>query len=123
MKPSGLNPHLEPSVSCGEDVVGVGAPGGWFGFGEIVLGDEAVDRGLQVDDRMKHAMLEPAPRQFGEEPFYSVQPGGWQRSRRITSISVAVHWLPWYGLWQRWLPQTGQGGFRKGIQLGQIVIP
>ena len=67
--------HLEPSVSGGDDVVGIGAPDEWLGFGDVVLGDEAVDGSLQVDDRMEHAVLEPTPRQFCEEPFHRVQPG------------------------------------------------
>jgi hypothetical protein len=32
----------------------------------VVL-DEAVDRGLEVDDRAEHAALEPAAREPGEE--------------------------------------------------------
>jgi hypothetical protein len=49
---------LEPSVSCGDDFVGIGFPDEWLGLG-IVLGDEAVDGGLQVDDGMERAMLQP----------------------------------------------------------------
>jgi hypothetical protein len=41
---------LEPTVSGGDDIVGVGAPEEWLGLGCVVFGDEAVDGGLQVDD-------------------------------------------------------------------------
>jgi hypothetical protein len=40
-----------------------------------VLGDVAVDRGLQVDDRGEAAALEPAPGQGREEGLDRVQPG------------------------------------------------
>src|ERR1700728_3527007 len=46
----------------------------------IVLFEEAVDRGLQVDDRAKDAALEPALCEGGEEAFDRVEPGG--RCRR-----------------------------------------
>ena len=35
--------HLEPSVSGGDDVIGVGSPYERLGFGDVVLGDETVD--------------------------------------------------------------------------------
>ena len=41
----------------------------------IVLGQEAVDCGLQVDDRMKDAAPEAALRQLGEEALDRVEPG------------------------------------------------
>jgi len=67
---------LEPSGSCGDDFVGIGFPNEGLGLG-IVLGDQAVDGGLQVDDAMEHAMLQSPAGEFGEEaldgdkPFYS----------------------------------------------------
>ena len=68
--------RLEPSVSGGDYFVSVGAPDEWFGFGGAVLGDEAVDCGLKVDDRVEYAVFEPAPCQFGKEPLNRVQPRG-----------------------------------------------
>ena len=66
---------MEPSVSGSNDIVGVGAPDERLGFGGVVFGDEAVDCGLQVDDRVEHAVLESAPGQLGKEPLHRVQPG------------------------------------------------
>ena len=39
-----------------------------------MLGDVAVDRGLQLDDRAEHAAPEPTPGQRGEEGLDRVQP-------------------------------------------------
>ena len=51
------------------------------GFGSVVvLGEEAVDGGLEVDDRSEDAALEPSLGQLGEEAFDGVEPGG--RGRR-----------------------------------------
>jgi len=58
---------LEPSVSCCDDVIGVGFPDEWLWVGGIVFADEAVDGGLEIDDGLEDAVLEPAPREFGEE--------------------------------------------------------
>lgn len=41
----------------------------------IVLGEEAVDGRLPVDDRMKDASLEASLRQLGEEALDGVEPG------------------------------------------------
>jgi len=57
---------LEPSVSGGDNLIGVGAPHEWPRFGIVVFGDDAVDGGLQIDDGVKHAVLQPAPGQLGE---------------------------------------------------------
>lgn len=40
-----------------------------------MLGDVAIDGGLQVDDGMEHAPLEATLRQFGEEALDGVEPG------------------------------------------------
>jgi hypothetical protein len=45
-----------------------------------VLFEEAVDRGLQIDDRMEYAPLQSSLCQRGEEPFDSIEPRA--RSRR-----------------------------------------
>ena len=47
-----------------------GRPGIGIGFGE-----EAVDGGLEFDDRTEHAVLEPPPRQFREEALDGIEPG------------------------------------------------
>jgi hypothetical protein len=66
---------LEPTVSGGDDIVGVCSPDEGFCVVDIVFGDEAVDGGLQVDQTPEYAMLEPPPGQLGEEAFDGVQPG------------------------------------------------
>ena len=65
---------MEPSVSGCDDVVWVGAPHKWLCLGIVVFGDEAVDGGLQVDDGVKHAVLQPSPRQFREKALHRVEP-------------------------------------------------
>lgn len=97
--------HLEPSVSGGDDVIGVGAPDKRLGFGDVVFGDEAVDGGLQVDDRMEHAVLESAPRQFGKEPLDRIQPG-----RRCRDEVERPARMP------------GQPGAHLGMFVGAVVV-
>lgn len=63
-----------PTFDGGDDFVGVSGPGEGFGL-SIVLGEEAVDGRLQVDDRMKDASLEASLRQLGEEALDGVEPG------------------------------------------------
>ena len=46
-------------------------PDEWQRVPGIVFADETVDGGLKVDDGMEDAMLEPAPREFGEESGHS----------------------------------------------------
>ena len=46
-----------------------------FCAGLVLLFDEPVDSGLQVDQRMKDAMFEATAGQLGEEALDRVQPG------------------------------------------------
>ena len=64
---------LAPSFGGGDDIVGLCFPceGRWV---LVVLGDEAVDGGLEVDEGVEDATLEPSPRELGEEPFDGIQP-------------------------------------------------
>ncbi len=66
--------RLVPAPDGGDDGVGIGSPGEGLGL-SIVLGDEAVDGGLEVDDGVEDATLEPSPGEFGEEAFDGVEPG------------------------------------------------
>jgi hypothetical protein len=71
-----------PSSDSGDDFVWVSGPG--EGFWIIVsIRDEAVDRGLEIDDRSEDTALEATARQLGEA-LDSVEPGcrGW---REVTS--------------------------------------
>ena len=66
--------RLNPAGDLAEDGAGIGGPDEGLGLGIVVL-DEAVDRGLEVDDRAEHATLEPAAGEPGEEGLDRVQPG------------------------------------------------
>ena len=46
------------------------------GLGFVGLGEVAVDGGLEIDDALEDAALEPLPGQLGEEAFDRVEPGG-----------------------------------------------
>jgi hypothetical protein len=64
-----------PSSDGGDDFVWIGGPG--EGPGSVVsLGEEAVDGGLEVDDRSEDAAFEPALGEVGEEAFDGVEPAG-----------------------------------------------
>jgi len=65
---------LEPSASCGDDVIGIGLPAEWFGVLGIVFTHEAVDGGLKIDDGMEDAVLEPTAGEFSEEALDGVEP-------------------------------------------------
>ena len=65
---------MEPSVSCGDDFIWVGFPDEWLWVGGIVFVDEAVDGGLEIDDGIEDAVLEPAPRELGEEALDGIKP-------------------------------------------------
>lgn len=51
-----------PAFDGGENPVGVGGPNEWLGVSVGFL-DEAIDCGLQIDERLKDAALEPAASQ------------------------------------------------------------
>ena len=65
---------MEPSVSGGDYVIGVGFSGEGLRVVGIVFADEAVDGDLEIDDGMEDAVLEPAAGEFGEEPLDGVEP-------------------------------------------------
>ena len=48
-----------PASDSGYDLVGTGGPDEGFGFG-VLLGEEAVAGGLEVDDRLEDAALQAA---------------------------------------------------------------
>lgn len=62
-----------PTLDGGDDLVGIGGPGEGLGL-LILLGEEAVDGGLEVDYGMKDAEFEAALRQLGEEALDRVEP-------------------------------------------------
>ena len=57
---------MVPAPDSSDDSVGIGGPG--EGLGVIVgLAQEAVDGGLEIDDRSEHAAFEAALAELGEE--------------------------------------------------------
>src|SRR3546814_10860201 len=77
--------RLMPASDGGDDGVGIGGPGEGLGFG-VVLAHEAVDGGLEVDDGVEDAALEPSPGELGEEAFDSIEPGAGGRDRKSTRL-------------------------------------
>ena len=57
-----------PPPDGGDDPIGVGGPLEGLGVGGVVLGDEAVDGGLEVDERVERAALQPAPESLAKKP-------------------------------------------------------
>src|SRR5512132_2999318 len=75
----GLNQHLVPSAGGGDDGLQVGGPDERFGI-VVVLGEVAVDRGLEIDQRVEYATLQAAPGELGEEALDGIELG--RRGRR-----------------------------------------
>ena len=55
-------------------MVWIGPPDEGFCFVLIMLFDKAVDGRLQINDRSEDAIFEASSRQFGEKPFYCIEP-------------------------------------------------
>ncbi len=70
--------HLVPAPDGGDDFIGVGGPGEGRGL-PIVLFEESIDGGLQIDDRSEYAALESALGERGEEAFDGVEPRAGRR--------------------------------------------
>ena len=64
---------MVPAVDGGYDTVRVGSPDEWFGI-VIVLFKEAFDGGLEINDRMEDATLEPPLGELGEEALDRIEP-------------------------------------------------
>jgi hypothetical protein len=70
---------LVPSGSGGDDFVWIGGPDEGSGL-LVVIHDEAVDGGLEIDDALEDATPEAAFGEDGEEALDGVKPaGGGQR--------------------------------------------
>lgn len=78
--------RLESTVSGGDDLIGIGGPAEWLCLGRVMLVDEAVDRGLQVDEGdpppmtdMSSSMLStlPSNREYPKRPIVAkrITPG------------------------------------------------
>jgi hypothetical protein len=66
---------LVPACGCGDDFVWVGGPGEGLRL-LVVVGDEAVDGGLEIGDAIEDAAFQAALGQDGEEPLDGVEPAG-----------------------------------------------
>jgi hypothetical protein len=66
--------RLEPSAPACDDGIWVGAPDEWPGSVAVALCGEAVDGGLEIDDRAEHAVLETAAGERCEKAFDGGQP-------------------------------------------------
>ena len=78
-----------PSFDCGDDFVGIGRP--CEGLRVCVsLGDEAVDSGLEIDDRVEDTSLQSTAAELGEEPLDGVEPGarGWREVEDETRMAI-----------------------------------
>ena len=84
--------------------IGIGGP--HEGFGMIVgFLQEAVDGGLEIDNRMEDAAFEAAFGQFGEEAFDRIEPGG--RGRGVMEDKAGVPVEP---------------GADPGVLVGGVVV-
>ena len=66
---------MVPASDGGDDLVGIGGP--HEGLGVIVgLFEEAVDSGLEINDRAEDPAFEATSGQLGEEALDGIEPGG-----------------------------------------------
>ena len=86
-----------PASDGGDDFVGIGGPYEGFGLG-VVLGDEAVDGCLKVDDRSEDTSLQPPLGELGEEALDGVQPGAGSRHEMEDEAHVPVEPLVHLGM-------------------------
>ena len=63
-----------PTIGGGDDFVWIGGPdeGLWL---LVVVGDEAIDGGLEINDRSEDAPLETPPGQSREQSLDRIEPG------------------------------------------------
>jgi hypothetical protein len=65
---------LVPASDGSDDFVGIGGPGEGLRL-LVVLGEKAIDGGLEVDDGVEDAAFQAPLRQLGEEALHRVEPG------------------------------------------------
>lgn len=85
-----------PTCAGGVDLVGVGGQDEGLGL-LVVIGDETVDCGLEVDDALVDPALEAASGEDGEEALDGVKPTGRGESEVKRPARVAAHTR--YHLW------------------------
>jgi hypothetical protein len=72
--PSGSNLTLVPTSDSLDNFVGISGQCEGFRFG-VVFDDEAIDGGLQIDDRYEDAAFQSPLGELGEEALDCVEPG------------------------------------------------
>ena len=93
-----------PSVDLFDDAVGIGGPDEGLGA-LVVLVEVAVDRGLEVDQRVEGAAVQAAAGERGEEGLDGVDPGA--GGRREVEGPARV---------------TGEPGADLGVLVGGVVV-
>jgi hypothetical protein len=64
---------LVPTLYGGDDAIGIGGPDEGLGL-HVVLGEQAVDGGLEVDEGVEGPALEAPLEELGEEALDRVEP-------------------------------------------------
>ena len=70
-----------------------------------MLGEEAIDSGLEIDDGMEHTAFQPPFRELGEEALDGVEPGS--RGRREVKVEPGMALQPFLDL---------------GVLVGRVVV-
>jgi hypothetical protein len=79
---------LVPTPDGRDDLVRVSLPDERSGI-LIMLRDEAIDRSLQIDDRLEYAVFQASPRELGEDALDGIQP----RAGRWNEVE-GPSWMP-----------------------------
>ena len=95
---------MMPSMDLRDDAVGIGSPDEGFGFA-VVLAEVSVDRGLEIDQRVEGAALQPPPGERGEEALDRIGPGagGGHEMKRPARV-------------------PGEPGTHLGVLVGGIIV-
>ncbi len=81
-----------PTLDRGDDLVGVGGPSEGARI-VVCLVEEAVDSGLEIDDRSEDAALQAPFGELGEEALDGVEPG--RRGGRRSADGAGARLGPW----------------------------
>ena len=139
--------HLVPMLAGGDDLIGVGGPG----EGPVVvdLGEKALDGGLEIDERAKHAALQPSPVSLAKKPSMAgIEPrgrsayngmcgadGGRHLGMPVGGVLSRIAWISlpagtagsiWFrkpmDSWWRWRASTGQSPSLKTLSTANSVV-
>lgn len=99
-----------PASDSGDDAVRIGGPDEGLRVG-VVVGDEEVDGGLEIDHRAEDAALQPASGEPGEEALDGVEPRARGRDEVEGEARVAVE------------PAPDLRVLMGGVTTGRLVAP